>query len=230
LHLFVSRDHWAYDVRSLNGTTINGRFLPYPEKKRLKDGDLITIAGVAPFRFSTIEPSYIPFVERPAPKASPLPNVVWAMLIDGASRTVMPLSESEYFLAKGERGNINVLPVQSKVDGRVAKITRHTDGWPEVETLNTGDDSHLLAMLKFEDRLYLAIEIPFGVRVSEFLKDSSGSAISGAEYASKMSFCFGPTPSKARAETVHGVKLNVVKIDSDDSPQCTLGPFQIISF
>src|SRR4029077_9823408 len=50
-HLVVSRDLLAFDMRCLNGTTINGRFLQYGDHQGIAHGDLITIAGIAPFRF-----------------------------------------------------------------------------------------------------------------------------------------------------------------------------------
>jgi FHA domain len=222
LHLFVSRDHFAYDIRSLNGTTINGRFLPYGKKRQLRDGDLTTIAGAASFRFSTIEPSYLPFRRRAAPETPPLPDEVWAILIDGASRTGIPLTDSNYFLARNESGDISL--ANSEKSGSLLRITRD-GGEFDLETLNTSDDNRLFAMLKHEDRFYIAIEIPPGVRVSEFLK-----GISGAEYPSKMSFCFGPTSPQAEVQSIHGTETKVEEIRGDDKPSCTLGPFQIVLF
>jgi hypothetical protein len=227
LHLFVSRDHFAYDIRSLNGTTINGRFLPYYEEKQLRDGDLITIAGVVPFRFSRIEPSYLPFRRRAAPENPPLPDEVWAVLIDGASRTGIPLIGRDYFLARSERGDISL--TNSEKSGSLLRITRDGDEF-DLETLNTSDGNRLYAMLKYEDRLYIAIEIPSGVRVREFLTDAPGKSISGAEYPSKMSFCFSPTSPQAVVRSLHGVETKVVTIAGDDEPSCTLGPFQIVRF
>src|SRR5262249_31725701 len=61
-HLILSRNLHASDMRSLNGTTINARFLRYANEQEVKNGDLIVIAGVSAFRFSTIEPYYVPFL------------------------------------------------------------------------------------------------------------------------------------------------------------------------
>ncbi len=51
LHMIIFRNFNALDLRSLNGTTINGEFLPYFEQRRLMDGDAIVLAGVAAFLF-----------------------------------------------------------------------------------------------------------------------------------------------------------------------------------
>jgi Novel STAND NTPase 1/FHA domain len=222
LHLFVSRDRLAQDVRSLNGTMINARFLRYSVERELKHGDLITIAGVAPFRFSVAEPSLVPFLPPSVPESSPSAKSVWAILIDGASRTIIPLIDGNYFLAKREAGNISLS--NSEIGGSLLRITR-ADGQFDLETLNISDEYHLFAMLKYEDRIYLAIGVPSGVRVREFLN-----GISGAEYFSKMSFCFGQPLAHGAPVSINGVETRYVEINSDEEPSCTLGPFQIVSF
>jgi hypothetical protein len=85
-------------------------------------------------------------------------------------------------------------------------------------------------MLKYEDRTYFAIEVPFGQHLREFLKDDSGNAISGTEFFSKMSFCFGQPPSRGESVKIHGVETKVVPIETDEEPSCILGPFQIVLF
>jgi hypothetical protein len=225
-HLVVSRDLLAFDMRSLNGTTINGRFLQYGDHQGITDGDLITIAGFAPFRFSTIERSYFPFFRPPAPRSSPLPDAAWAILMDGGSRRAIPLVDDAYYLAKDESGGISL--ASAKVDGSMLRIVRSTDPFQmELQTLDTGDDYHLFGMFKYEDRTYVAVGIPSGVRVGEFFKGDSGESISGTEYASKMSFCFGQR-SQGKFERMHGVETKVIQIQSNHEPRCTLGPFQIV--
>jgi len=219
LQVFVSRDLRAQDARSLNGTTINARFLRYGTERELRDGDVITLAGVAPFRFSVAEVAYVPFLRASVHKPLPLTEDAWAILIDGASRTTIPLTASDYFLGKGERGNS--LVASSKIDHSLLRMTR-VGGNLELETSNTSKDYRLFVMLKYEDRSYFAVEIPAGVRVSEFLR-----GISGAEYVSKMSFCFDQ-PSRQGESRVAGVKTHVSPIVSDEEPSCKLGPFQVV--
>jgi hypothetical protein len=226
LQLFISRDRHAQDARSLNGTTINARFLQYGTESELKDHDLIAIAGMALFRFSVAEPSFVPFIPARAPEPSPAAEGAWAMLIDGASRTVLPLIEGSYFISKGKNDNISI--ESSKNTESLLRIIR-TDKEVELETLETSDDHRLFAMFKHEDRTYFAVQIPSGKRVSEFLTKNTGEEISGTEYTSKMSFCFGPS-SQGRPMTLHGVATKFVIIDSDEQPSCTLGPFQIVRF
>jgi hypothetical protein len=229
LQLFISRDRHAQDARSLNGTAINARFLRYGTERELRDRDLISIAGVAVFRFSVAEPLVVPFIPASVPKPSPPTEGAWAILIDGASKTAIPLVESGYFLARGKSGNISL--GNAKNEGNLLRITRaNTEIGVELETLETSDEYHLFAMFKYEDRFYLATGIPSRTRVSEFLKDRrSGKQISGTEYTSKMSFCFGQS-SQGQSRTLDGVETELVVINSDDLPNCTLGPFQIVRF
>jgi hypothetical protein len=221
-HLMVSRDLQAFDMRSLNGTTINARFMRYGYRQEVKDGDLIAIAGLAPFRFSKIEPYYIPLLPRAAPKSS-VPTDSWAILIDGPSRMVSPLTESDYFLGRREDGNLSL---SSKDDRSLLRI-RRGDQDIDLQALGTSDADRLFAMFKYEDRTYVAVGIPRGSRVSDFLRHDSGEQLSGTEYASKMSFCFGEI-SQGESMTLKGVETKVVEIDSNDKPNCSLGPFQIL--
>jgi pSer/pThr/pTyr-binding forkhead associated (FHA) protein len=227
LQLFVSRDRLAQDARSLNGTTINARFLRYGTERELRDGDLIALAGVALFRFSVAQRSLIPFLKPSVPNPTPRPEAAWAILIDGASRSTVPLTDSNYFLARNEQGDISLS--KSATGGSLLKITGDHDEL-DLETLKTSDEYHLFAMLKYEDRTYFAIEVPFGQHLREFLKDDSGNAISGTEFFSKMSFCFGQPPSRGESVKIHGVETKVVPIETDEEPSCILGPFQIVLF
>jgi pSer/pThr/pTyr-binding forkhead associated (FHA) protein len=99
IHLVISRGRQALDVRSLNGTTVNARFLQYSTVRELRDGDLIALAGVALFSFIAVEPPLLPFTQQSS-KRSPaaLPKEAWAVLIDGGSRKTMPLVLKENFL------------------------------------------------------------------------------------------------------------------------------------
>ncbi|QIG52124.1 FHA domain-containing protein [Nordella sp. HKS 07] len=220
-HLVVSRGLQAFDMRSLNGTTINGRFLQYGHDRSIVDGDLIAIAGYAVFRFSTIERSYFPFFRPPAPRYPSLPDGTWAILLDGGSGRTIPLVDGASYLGKDENGGISL--ASAEVSGSILKIAPSTEPFQmDLQTLDSDGDDQLFGMFKYEDRTYLAVGIPSGVRVSEFFKD-----VPGTEYASKMTFCFGQR-SQGESTTMHGSKIQLVTIQSDDEPRCTLGPFQIV--
>jgi pSer/pThr/pTyr-binding forkhead associated (FHA) protein len=227
-HLLVSRGNVAFDMRSLNGTTINARFLQYSDGQPIKNGDLVAIAGTGAFRFSTIEPYYIPLIPRAFPKQSPVPDETWAILLDGASRTATPLIDHDYFLGRGEGGGLS-LESTAKAGAllRISKIDGDSRGNANLETDDTNDDYQLLAMFKFEDRTYVAAAVPPRTRVSQFLQDQSGNRMPGTDYTSKMSFCFGQS-SQGKMMTVQGVTTTFVVIRSNDEPACKLGPFQII--
>lgn len=224
--LVVSRGLLAFDMRSFNGTTINGRFLRYGDTRKIRDGDLITIAGYEPFRFSTIDRSYFPFLRPTAPSSPALPGTAWAILMDGGSRRVIPLVDDAYYLVKDERGDISL--ASAEIDGSLLRIER-SNASPfqvELQTLGTDDDHHLFGMFKYEDRRYVAVGIPPGVRASEFFTQGS-KPISGTEYVSKMSFCFGQR-AQGDPSKMNDLETQVVEIESDDKPRCTLGPFQIV--
>lgn len=220
LHLMVSREDRAgqlylraYDMRSLNGTTVNARFVRYGQERDLFDGDLVTLAGVALFRFSTVEPSYLPFLQKRPVEPPPIPQGAWAVLVDGASREAIPLIGERYYLAAGPHGALNVS--EQGDDRTLLAIGRRTDGQP---TLTSRTKSYaLLMMMKYEDRTYVAIEFPYGETFEAPLRDESGKEISGSEYASKMSFCLS-----------HHTRQAVTIIKRDDDPPCVVGPFQIM--
>jgi FHA domain len=220
LHLIVSQDHMADDVRSLNGTTVNARFLRYSNQRQLRDGDVVTVAGMASFRYSTIEPWYNPLARPPAPVILALIERAWAIFIDGAKRTVTPLLDREYFLASNPTPAGLVLS-NSASDQTLLRIRPLATGELEFETLRIDGTGRLVAMLKYEDRRYFAVEIPPGVRVTEHLK-----GISGAEYVSKMSFCFGRLVGEQ--ERIGGMMTTVQEIESDEEPACKGGLFQIV--
>jgi hypothetical protein len=229
-HVVVARNHQAFDMRSLNGTTVNGRFLRYSVPRKLEDGDLITIAGVEPFRFSVVARTYIPFPGPNVPQSEPLPAGTWGVLMDGASRGITPLidKDSDYFIGRSEGHGIAL--TTSKGPGSLLRIKQSNDDFLlELEAFDTSEDYRLFAMFKFEDRFYFAAKIPPGMRVDEFLKNDSGRGLSGTEYASKMSFCFGPS-SQSESLRIPGIKIDLVQIESDEEPICTLGPFQIVVF
>ena len=87
-HLVIRRDHSVEDLRSRNGTTINGIFLPYGLGRKLQEGDIISLAHIKTLRFRLNQPT------------SPLhiPSNPWAIFIDSQSRTSIYLNQPEYSL------------------------------------------------------------------------------------------------------------------------------------
>ena len=90
LHLLVTRDWLALDVRSLCGTTINAQMHWYGVSRKLQPGDIIVLGGVAPMQFATT---------RSASKTSAVPGRNdWAVLIDGRSRSFHYLHANPSFI------------------------------------------------------------------------------------------------------------------------------------
>jgi hypothetical protein len=90
LHLLVTRDWLALDVRSLCGTTINAQMHWYGVSRKLQPGDIIVLGGVAPMQFATT---------RSASKTSAVPGRNdWAVLIDGRSRSFQYLHANPSFI------------------------------------------------------------------------------------------------------------------------------------
>jgi hypothetical protein len=96
--------------------------------------------------------------------------------------------------------------------------------------INKSLSDSLFAMFKFEDRLYLSLQVGAGRSVREQLDEMGRrlkppqNIVSGTEYLSKMSFCLGP-PKNQRLDDFDGL----AKIQSDDEPSCVVGPFQILA-
>jgi pSer/pThr/pTyr-binding forkhead associated (FHA) protein len=121
LHLFIFRNLVAIDMRSPNGTTINAEYLPYGYSKKIENGDLIVLAGVASFQFYKIEYASLSFAtpEKPLP---PPPTESWGILIDGKSKIYTYLDADQYFLAIDAQGKIVTEKNESKNTFFVAKI------------------------------------------------------------------------------------------------------------
>lgn len=100
-HLNINREGFqADDLRSLNGTTINGTVLPYGTGVNLADGDVITLANVEALQFTTKD------VEPTQP-----PSSAWAIFI-GGDRFYQYLTGPEYSVVMNnstlriEEGNV----------------------------------------------------------------------------------------------------------------------------
>lgn len=145
MHLFISRKLVAIDVRSLNGTTINAEFLPYGKVSILNNGDIIALAGIAPFRFSTSERQARP------------PVSAWAMVIDGKARAYYYLSSDHYVLALNRDGTIAV----SQRNGAIGllSIERTNEGM----TIEDTEDGHELRVeMRLGDYTYVSCKMPPG--------------------------------------------------------------------
>ena len=95
LHLIVYRDGRALDVRSSNGTTVNGRFLRYGRgTQQLHPGDVAVIGGTAILRYAPIHYPFWHVWTPGAPNRSPMSG--WAMLVEG--RAMRPLSGRPYYI------------------------------------------------------------------------------------------------------------------------------------
>jgi pSer/pThr/pTyr-binding forkhead associated (FHA) protein len=94
-HLTINRNGYiATDLRSLNGTAVNGKVLSYDRGLKLSDGDMITLATSEVLRFNTAGSK-----QRIYPKPEG-----WAVFINGDDKTYQFLSEPEYFLSRKGRG------------------------------------------------------------------------------------------------------------------------------
>jgi Novel STAND NTPase 1/FHA domain len=232
-HLWISRavrkDGTTYyradDLRSLNGTTVNGRFLQYSHARELKNGDLISLAGVAVFRLLEAETSYVPLLKAGPRRDVPLPQGTWALLVDGASQKAVPLVSRHLFLSSTAGGGVS--SSESQVEASVVELAPDADRGFAI--INKSHSYSLFAMFKYEDRMYLSLQVPPGKAVRDKLDEMGrflkvpGGAISGTEYFSKMSFCLGP-PKNQKLAGFEGL----AEIDSNDEPACSVGPFQIV--
>ena len=152
LHLLVTRDWLALDVRSLCGTTINAQMLWYGVSQKLQPGDIIVLGGVAPMQFAT---------RRSASKTSagPGPND-WAILIDGRSRSFQYLHANPSFIGvKPDK----TLVVEAKADARSllkASLTTKEGSFQVTEIEDLLDTAALTADWKSGDYEYNEVVIP----------------------------------------------------------------------
>ena len=96
LHLLVLPDGRASDLRSLYGTTVNGRFLKYGDPpRRLEPGDVVVLAGIVPLRYKPVEYSRLQFW-TPTLSGKSVPG--WAVLVDGGARAVHSIQRPGKFV------------------------------------------------------------------------------------------------------------------------------------
>lgn len=101
IHLMITRDLEAHDMRTSFGTMINASFLKYGQIHRLKDGDILSLAGSETFRFSMPAGNEY-FPEAPARKDIIPGKEQWGNFIDGEARRVVPLTEKAHYVSYEE--------------------------------------------------------------------------------------------------------------------------------
>lgn len=166
IHLRIDRNLNAVDMRSLLGTTINGQPLVYGDSEKVKDGDIIVLAGIAPFRFQQIQyPWYQLWKPSFSKKKEP---EAWGMVIGDRARAIKYLSLDTYYLALTDNNAIQILESQQDDNPVKIVIRRHvdTDAWVyddgqgDTETIklvtiqDQDDDYWLFAVLKIGDYTY----------------------------------------------------------------------------
>jgi TIR domain len=215
LQLFVSRDRRALDARSLNGTTVNARFLPYGYDRQLEDGDIIALAGAAAYQFRVIQPSLLPPWQ--GPKSSPPAQGAWALLIDGNNRQTTVLMKEAYFLSVGAQG---AATLNDEKDAKsLLYIKRPTVAHSDVVVVNLSQDYFLTATIKYEDREYLSLKMPKKTEAPPSLNEQlSRLPRNAAGYISKVTFCFKEAEQSD----------DVVELPPTDDVSCDVGPLQIV--
>lgn len=234
LHLLVSRDLHAHDLRSLNGTTINAWFLQYRMTAEISHGDLISLAGTVLFRFSTAERSYLPFLRPSAPESSPPPERTWAILVDGASKGAIPLVNRRYFLSIGEKKEIKLSEDQGENSLlEIGGPESASDG--DLTLVNRARSYDLLAVIKYEDRRYVGLKILrdksfrnsfqyyMELWLGNYFQALRSGPLSGTEYLSKISFCYISPQNYP-----YNISLKPFIIDPLDLSLCIVGPFQVV--
>ena len=146
LHLAISRTLDVTDLRSLNGTTLNGSPLPYGQSQPLREGDLVVLAGVTLLEFHPLRYSRLQ-LWTPAPPPASVPSG-WGLLIDGAARRARPLTCQRCFLEVDTEGGIVVTDragpaslVAVRLQDNVLVVEDRNDEFPlEIFVKNTERD------------------------------------------------------------------------------------------
>ena len=162
LHVLINKDRRTIDMRSLNGTTINAHFLPYGESQVLIDGDLVVLAGVAPFRFNLMTYPWYALTPHKAPNDEAAPG--WGMLVDGENRISHHLVSDTYFLYldKDQKMAVSSTPTSNA-------LMRFKIGEDGLVAVQDQDDDHpLFVEVKAGDYTYLRCEVPASIPYKAF--------------------------------------------------------------
>lgn len=162
LHMLINRNGLAINMRSLNGTTINAEFLPYGESKTLEDGDLIALAGVAPFRFNRIQYASLDVLPYEANNIEV--RKAWGVLIDGAARRIHYLDAQNYYVGLDNAHNVTI----SKQKGATTLMSMNFPGDGYIRVQDEADGNQLRIQMKAGDYTYLSCEVPAGVAFTVF--------------------------------------------------------------
>jgi hypothetical protein len=137
-------------------------------------------------------------------------------LIDGQNRDAIPLTRKEYFLSAGEQGAVNLgYEKRAKSLLYIKKPSADSD----VIVANLARDRFLTAMIKYEDRYYYSVKMPAPQpkKTSQSLNQVLEKVPSGAEYISKLTFCFSKSEQLRDVEPLNG------------NLRCDVGPLQIVA-
>jgi TIR domain-containing protein/FHA domain-containing protein len=216
-HLTVYRDRRAVDARSLNGTTVNARFLQYGTEWKLEDGDVIALAGAAAFEFRAIGPALLPWPRRSERTSSPPAAGTWALLIDGKSRQTIALTKDEYFLSADTQGAVHLNGEKDATP--LLNMKKPTSADSDLSVANLAQDRFLTVMIRSVDASYFSVKMPaqHGTEAPRSLNEDLGK-LPGGEYVSKVAFCF------RRAEQPE----DHMQMDPNDDVSCDVGPLQIV--
>ena len=176
IHLFLTKDLTAFDMRSLNGTTVNARFLLYGEPQHIEDGDVFVLAGIGPLRFSTIEYGPLQFW-TPQPTTLDPPKG-WGLLIDGKTKTVLELTKLEHYVSVNQEGRLRLI---DGPDAAFLVIQKFAKGFT-IQPIHDGAD--VWATMKMGDYTFPTCKLPFGKQlfqvaptIPEPEQDRSGSVV-----------------------------------------------------
>lgn len=189
LHLLVTRDWLALDVRSLCGTTINAQMLPYGLSQKLQPGDIIVLGGVAPMAFDTRR-SVSKTIAAPGPTD-------WAVLVDGRSRSFRYLQANPSFIGTN---SANTLVVDTEPNtGTFLKAgfdnVTTAEGNFRVTTIeHMPNTEELRADWKSGDYEYSEAVIEPGKSISTFKKQKARADMPDYTVVDEVAFSYGDLP------------------------------------
>lgn len=203
LHVLITRDWLALDVRSLYGTTINAQTLRYGESRKLQLGDIIVLGGVAPMQFERAQLSrwfgpIFGHASRGSSKAIAVPGPNdWALLIDGRSKTFQYLHANPSFI--GTDSN-NVLIVEEKPTPRSLlkasfdRVATDEGTFPITVIEDIPDAATLTAEWKSGDYDYGEAVIEPSKPVSTFNMQKARADLPDYTFVDKVALSYGDLP------------------------------------
>jgi hypothetical protein len=204
LHMLITRDWLALDVRSLYGSTVNAQTLRYGESRKLQPGDIIVLGGVAPMQFERAQLSgSVSRILGHAPRvrskniAIPGPDD-WAILIDGGAKRFQYLRANPSFI--GTNGN-NGLVVENNPSAKsFLKASFELVPTEEGSTLRVLMIENIVAIAevraewKSSDYDYENSVIPPNQPVETFPKKREREDLPDYTYVEKVALSYGDLP------------------------------------